>query len=160
MRKWYADHPERVKQQAKRWRERKIARMSPEELKAFRLKESSKTKRDHLLRKERVYAAYGGYECACCGETQKEFLSIDHIRNDGYEMFKKGIHPRGTGFYIWLCKNNFPEGFQVLCMNCQFGKKHNNGVCPHMEGVEIISKESTDKRPEAHCPREYYGVKI
>src|SRR5574341_1456443 len=26
--------------------------------------------------------AYGGYICACCGETRKPFLSIDHINKD------------------------------------------------------------------------------
>src|ERR1039458_4628209 len=30
-----------------------------------------------------TFAAYGGYECKCCGETEKAFLTIDHINNDG-----------------------------------------------------------------------------
>src|SRR5688572_22754686 len=33
--------------------------------------------------KDQVYAAYGGYKCSCCGETEPSFLTLDHINNDG-----------------------------------------------------------------------------
>ena len=29
----------------------------------------------------------------------------------------------------------FPDGFQVLCMNCQVGRRDNGGVCPHKQRV-------------------------
>lgn len=41
----------------------------------------SKQARRRRLRAE-VIAAYGG-RCACCGEATPEFLSIDHVNNDG-----------------------------------------------------------------------------
>lgn len=88
--------------------------------------------------KDAAYASYGGYRCACCGESHAEFLCIDHVNNDGY-AHRKSIG-RGSNIYLWLKKNGFPAGFQVLCMNCNFGKKHNGGVCPHVEaqyGIEI-----------------------
>ena len=72
--------------------------------------------------------------CVCCNEMEISFLSIDHINNDGNEHRQK-LGKAGTNFYIWLKKNNYPKGFQVLCMNCQFGKKCNNGVCPHQNEV-------------------------
>ena len=78
--------------------------------------------------KDRAYAAYGGYVCACCGETEISFLSIDHINNDGHEHRKT---VKGSAILHWLRDNNYPSGFQILCMNCQFGRKHNNGTCPH-----------------------------
>jgi hypothetical protein len=28
-------------------------------------------------------------------------------------------------------KHGYPEGFQVLCMNCNWGRYRNGGVCPH-----------------------------
>ena len=49
----------------------------------------------------------------------------------GGNAHRKLIKGGGPGFYRWLVLNNFPEEFQTLCMNCQFGKKHNNGICPH-----------------------------
>jgi hypothetical protein len=29
--------------------------------------------------------------------------------------------------------NGFPAGFQVLCFNCNQGRRLNHGVCPHVE---------------------------
>jgi hypothetical protein len=39
----------------------------------------------------------------------------------------------GGGYWAWLRKHNYPEGFQVLCHNCNMGRQINGGVCPHME---------------------------
>ncbi len=81
-----------------------------------------------------VFAAYGGYKCACCGETEKMFLTIDHVNNNGAEHRRNITGKRtraGYHTYKWLLKNNFPDGFQVLCMNCNHGKRMNNGICPH-----------------------------
>ena len=80
--------------------------------------------------------AYGG-KCACCGETEWLFLTIDHINNDGAER-RKTEHGSGTTFYRWLRNNDYPEDFQVLCYNCNLGKHRNGGVCPHKEGSETI----------------------
>lgn len=83
--------------------------------------------------KDAVFAAYGGYVCVCCGETEKRFLTIDHINNDGAKHRKEIGFRGGIGIHLWLCKNAFPEGFQVLCFNCNHGKQLNGGTCPHKE---------------------------
>lgn len=67
-----------------------------------------------------------GRKCYCCGEHDDIFLTIDHIKNDG----KKHRIEIGTGLYRWLIKNNFPEGFQVACYNCNIAKYKNGGECP------------------------------
>ena len=84
--------------------------------------------------RDRAFAAYGGFVCKCCGETQPLFLSLDHINNDGGEFRKNELGRRtmaGYHTYVWLRKNGYPPDIQVLCMNCQHGKRMNNGVCPH-----------------------------
>ena len=112
-----------------------VAAMTPDELEAFRRWEAEKSKRIAAELRKQVFAAYGGHRCACCGETEPMFLSIDHIDNDGAELRRNGTHGRGgTAFYQWLRKNGFPSGFQVLCMNCNQGKHRNGGVCPHQSG--------------------------
>ncbi len=68
----------------------------------------------------------GSVTCNCCGESQIEFLSIDHINNDG-SAHRKEI---GSNLYNWLINNDFPVGFQVLCFNCNFAKGI-YGFCPH-----------------------------
>lgn len=83
--------------------------------------------------KDTVFNAYGGYFCKCCGETIPQFLSIDHMNNDGAAHRKK----IGGELYRWLIKNNFPKDFQVLCMNCQWGKHYNNGICPHQTVCKV-----------------------
>jgi len=77
--------------------------------------------------KEHVFGHYGK-KCVCCGETNTHFLTIDHVNNDG-ARHRKEIGCSKT--YSWLLKNNFPDGFQVLCYNCNFGKYLNGGICPH-----------------------------
>lgn len=105
--------------------------------------------------KDAVFGAYGGYRCACCGETERAFLTIDHVDNDGATWRREVLGSRlATGWrtYRWLMAHQYPAGYQVLCMNCNFGKRMNHGVCPHqtrcndypLEGVEPSgSKRST-----------------
>ena len=66
--------------------------------------------------------------CNCCKENTIEFLAIDHINNNGAEH-RKTI---GNNVQIayWLKKHNYPEGFQILCHNCNMAKGF-YGQCPH-----------------------------
>lgn len=94
-------------------------------------------KHETMIRvKDAVFCAYGGYECACCGETERKFLTLDHIASDGASWRRQTFGVRtsaGGRTYAWLAKHGFPKGYQVLCMNCNFGKRMNNGVCPHQQ---------------------------
>ena len=81
--------------------------------------------------KKLVYDHYG-WKCKCCGETIPEFLSVDHINNDGSkELDKKGYRYKSMPLHRKIIKENFPDKYQILCMNCNFGKAINNGICPH-----------------------------
>lgn len=67
-----------------------------------------------------VHYSENGYPaCKMCGEQRLPCLSIDHINNTKIKGHRSGFY-----LYMWLRKNGFPEGFQVLCMNCQFLKEH------------------------------------
>ncbi len=118
----------KMSQISKSTRARKLAKMTESELKAYvdSVNLRNKLARDKI--RDQVYAAYGGYICACCGETERAFLSVDHINNDGAEHRRKLKY--SCQFYGWLVRNKFPKGFQILCMNCQWGKR-NGRTCPH-----------------------------
>ena len=132
MRDWREANRELDREHKREWRNRKLADGTPEEIAAFRQKESDRTKRAQTVCRDEVFAAYGGYRCNCCGETEPMFLSIDHIDNNGAQERKSGLYAgSGYSFYRWLRKTGFPPGYQVLCMNCQIGKHKNGGVCPH-----------------------------
>ena len=55
-------------------------------------------------------------------------LTIDHINNDGAEERRRIGRKFGYAFYSWLKKHNYPEGYQDLCMNCQFQKRHESNL--------------------------------
>jgi|SRR6516162_7883854 hypothetical protein len=89
-------------------------------------------KRRNAEIKDMVFAAYGGYKCACpcgCDVTEPEYLHIDHI-NGGGVRHRKEI--RTNQIYRWLMKNNFPAGYRVLCANCNTsrGRLGSDGLCP------------------------------
>lgn len=71
----------------------------------------------------------GTMACACCGEPNTEFLCIDHV-NGGGGSHRKQIGPGGYAIYIWLRKNGYPEGFRVLCFNCNYAVIGGKD-CPH-----------------------------
>lgn len=95
--------------------------------------------RDHNAKiKQQVYDAYGNV-CACCGEDNPFFLSIDHVNNDGADHRRSlGADPtsgviRGVGMQLYyeIIREDFSERFQILCYNCNCGKARNGGICPH-----------------------------
>lgn len=88
-----------------------------------------------IVYKKIVLERYGGIpvKCACCGETEYDFLCLDHVNGGGnkhrIEMLgKKNVSSRE--FYRRM--KNLPKlvGFQVLCYNCNCAKGF-TGNCPH-----------------------------
>lgn len=63
----------------------------------------------------------GTASCKRCGNKDIKVLSIDHIDGGG-NRHKREVG-MGVVFLYWLKKNNYPRGYQVLCMNCQFKKE-------------------------------------
>jgi hypothetical protein len=83
-----------------------------------------------------VLSVYGGKppKCSCCGEVHLEFLTIDHILGyrgrDGSYSDGTPKYRSGTALYQYLRVNNYPLGYRVLCLNCNFAIGH-FGYCPH-----------------------------
>jgi hypothetical protein len=72
-----------------------------------------------------VFKAYGN-ACACCGEPRLEFLTIDHVNNDGAQDRNR----YGSRLVNRIKKLGFPPTYQILCYNCN-GAKGVYGQCPH-----------------------------
>ena len=62
-------------------------------------------------------------KCANCSIGDIRLLVIDHIKNDGRILRRKNRSFAGTNFYMYLIKNGFPSGYQVLCHNCNYLKE-------------------------------------
>jgi hypothetical protein len=71
------------------------------------------------------YGKDGKLACVRCGFDDIRALSIDHINGGGL----RHIRSLNCHIYVWLIRNNFPSGFQTLCMNCQWVKRAENGEC-------------------------------
>lgn len=82
---------------------------------------------NHRL-KAMVLGHYGG-NCACCGIDDLDVLSIDHI-NGGGTSHRKEVPGQRLGYH-WFKKHGYPEGFRVLCMNCNLAMGL-YGYCPHL----------------------------
>ena len=91
--------------------------------------------RDASLKLETLQV-YGG-ECACCGESEPAFLTIDHVLGTGAReraaLWGREHGGGGLPFYRWLKRSGFPQDgrYRVLCMNCNLAI-HNLGECPHV----------------------------
>ena len=77
--------------------------------------------------------------CRCCGEnSHTEFLAIDHVLGKRQmdsvpELVKLGYSSKLKNYSLiqWIIDNNFPDGFQTLCHNCNQSKantKHNSCI--------------------------------
>ena len=105
--RWYQEHPEQARERYKAW----------------------------LVKLRNGVFEHYGTKCACCGETERVFLTIDHVDGGG-NQHRKTLRPSGShkassvDFYRWLRKNKYPKGFQTLCRNCNVAK-YRFGICPH-----------------------------
>lgn len=119
---YYERNRETVKSKSAAWR--------TDNLEYYDTWQKQYQKRKHIEWKNKCLSKYGKI-CACCGETRFEFLTLDHIDNDGH-LHRSEIKNRSL--YEWLCTKGFPElsyRIQTLCFNCNFGKRNNGGTCPH-----------------------------
>ncbi len=85
----------------------------------------------HVSLRAEVMAHYsrGVPTCSCCGERGLHFLTMDHINGGGNKHRREIGNASGT-LLSWIKRNGYPDGFQVLCWNCNLAKAH-HGQCPH-----------------------------
>ena len=94
-----------------------------------KIKEQSKERNKGLRIK--VIHGYGG-KCVHCGFSDWRALCIDHINGGGrLDREKKQL-------YTWLRDNNYPDGYQILCANCNLIKA--------IENKEIGKQNDNDNR--------------
>jgi|SRR5690242_13055727 len=83
--------------------------------------------------KQRVIDGYGG-KCFCCGETQFEFLGIDHVNKNGHRLRKElGWREKAVELCRKIVKLGFPPDYRVACHNCNQATGA-YGYCPHQKG--------------------------
>lgn len=89
--------------------------------------------RGHILQRNRehnlslkieVMSHYskGELKCAHCGIDDVFVLTIDHIDGGGTKHKQSLGGSLGKKLYSWLKNSGYPNGFQVLCFNCNYKK--------------------------------------
>lgn len=141
-REWYENNPDYNKLYNRNWRKvnpesgrksGKKYRLSHKELlKKINDEYRMKLKSDVI----RIYSSNKN-ECFCCHEKDIRFLVIDHVNGRKSEGHDKKM--TGYKLYLWLKKNNYPKGYQVLCQNCNFSK-FIHGECIHTVKLENLVK--------------------
>ena len=113
---WREKNPEKTKEQSKRYYKKYI-------------KEKNKKNRENTATLKKAVLTYygdGKMKCVLCGFDVSDALTIDHINGNG-RKHRQETGGGGMKTYLWLKRNNYPEGFRTLCANCQlieYAKKH------------------------------------
>ncbi len=131
MHNWYLNNKERVLTKS---RNRRLADKQY----------ANKMNRAYRLRiRLDVLTHYGNGVLACvkCGYSDIRALSIDHINGEGNKDRKRRKH----NTYKYLINDNYPKGYQTLCMNCQCIKREEKGeMRRRFETASILNEDVKD----------------
>uniref|UniRef100_A0A6H2A2Z9 Uncharacterized protein n=1 Tax=viral metagenome TaxID=1070528 RepID=A0A6H2A2Z9_9ZZZZ len=128
-REWNKKNPEKVRAIQKIYGERNKAEISARRKKFYAqnrerllLRDTGYRIKSGLKLKKEVLSYYGKGKCQCCicGMDNLDCLSLDHINNNGADHRKTLKY---MSIYRFLKRQSFPNGYQTLCMNCQWIKK-------------------------------------
>ena len=86
-------------------------------------KELGQKKKQRDKNHRKIVFEHYGVQCCRCGISDIDVLTIDHIKPVGGKKRRKQLHGgSGHSIYIWLIKQNLPNGYQTLCRNCNWKK--------------------------------------
>tara|TARA_R110000751_G_C13411126_1_gene439006 strand:+ start:51 stop:473 length:423 start_codon:yes stop_codon:yes gene_type:complete len=95
--------------------------------KAYRIKNAVYLKehqKQYNQNKKEIVHKFLGNKCKNCGENDPIYFQIDHVYNDG-NLERKGSNKTRTHSLKKYLEN--PEKYQLLCANCNWAKRMNNG---------------------------------
>lgn len=123
-----------AKQEKKRHREYQFK--NKDKHAEYHKKRNAEKRREVLLH----YSDSIDIQCKCCETKVLDFLTLDHINGGGRQHRLATTHST-VGYLHTLHEQTgkWLEGFQVLCMNCNW-YKHLNGECS-IENHSAISLE-------------------
>lgn len=123
---WYQNNRDKVLENSRRYYQKHKIKCNETTKKYYQKNKEKCKKREKERRKEnkiKVFAAYGGAKCNICGNIDFDVLVVDHIKGGGCKHRRSFSSYAGQVIYNWLIKNNFPEGFRILCRNCDWKER-------------------------------------
>lgn len=97
-----------------------------------------------------------GHQCSCCGESNKVFLTLEHLDGRGAEHRRK--RSSNSGILVDVKREGWPKDkYTVLCFNCNCGKAK-VGQCPHnyfkdrfLRGSRFLSGQLAASADQGHA---------
>jgi len=129
VRTWLRRYRERNREKIREWQRLYRARRR-EHFSELRRKQKEKLKLEVL----KHYSQSDPPKCVRCGFSDLRALTIDHVDGKGSIHRRQLRNKGGYHFYLWLKNQGLPEGYQVLCMNCQWIKREENDTAYHRGG--------------------------
>ncbi len=131
--KYKRDENTRLHRQEKSKELRRVANASNNNMaQAIRRRESLRRREI----KEIVITAYGG-KCSHCGETNHEFMTLDHVNDDGKSH--RDTEPTARNSWKWAKSRNFPATLQLMCMSCNMAKTRTSSSSRSRLREEVFS---------------------
>ena len=134
-RKWYAENREHAIEYAQKYAENHRDQVRLGANRRYALNKAKLNSDPVVLEKRRKYYANrririreirkeviahysnGTMSCKVCGFSDIRALCIDHINDDG-ARHRESIGSGATATLTNLQRNNYPDGYQILCANC------------------------------------------
>jgi len=122
---YYADHRDEMLMREKAYR----LAWTPETIRKIEAKKRQWKLRKTIALYDQLFQVYGD-KCICCGESNRLFLTLDHINGNGTAE-RKAMRNRQYGAIGKAIREPDRSKYQILCYNCNCGKWRNKGICPH-----------------------------
>lgn len=83
----------------------------------------SDARRERRRRRKNLVLWTYGHACRACGETRPQFLTIDHVKDDGAAHRRRlGKQAGSNDVYLDIVRRGCPiDEFAILCSNCNLG---------------------------------------
>ena len=133
--------PEQRRASAKRYRSK------------YREKLREVSRKNYCRYRQEFLDAYGR-SCICCGETQEEFLTLEHLNRDGK------LHRKLVGRYVYrdLRRRGWPkDGYALMCWNCNMSRR-TGCECPHQTEFQKLFRLITRTHQGLVQPTHALGV--
>jgi len=150
--------------QANRQSQERFRKANPEKVKE-RIQNYKNKNRDKINKAERektielktkvmLHYSYGEIHCIHCGETNINFLTIDHI--NGKKAWKeRGGDKKAEALCRWLIREDFPDGFQVLCWNWNQIKTKKENEIERKKNAKAVGNRAGDLKNKIQTLTEY-----
>lgn len=117
------------------------------------LSPKEKSRAQLQAKRRAVVQGYGGKcQCECgCSVTLAEFLTVDHVANDG-AAHRREMKSRQCP-YMQIIREGFPDRYRLLCFNCNCARATRGGPEKRCPALVWAAHDAVTRPAEVAAPR-------